>query len=137
MIDQNFKYDNYNCDIAIKTNQGKYIIEVVGEFWHGLISVEENDKYYTEMIRRRDEHDKKMDYITNTCESKGFTGLLQVTDTEIKKDVEKIVINDMIHNRAIFKGGRTEYYYNYYKWNELEKVLKGFDLTSLYPSMML
>lgn len=35
------------------------------------------------------------------------------------------------------RGGRTEYYYNYYKWNNKEKCLKGKDLTSLYPSMMI
>jgi len=42
-----------------------------------------------------------------------------------------------ITNRDIYKGGRTEYYHNYYKWDNTKHCLKGTDLTSLYPSMML
>jgi len=70
---------------------------------------------------------------------KGFAGLINITDKEIELMFPKTKINPKydITNRDIFKGGRTEYYYNYYKWDNEKHVLKGTDVSSEYPSMML
>ena len=71
-------------------------------------------------------------------EKKGYKSLINMTDKEINEKIE-IKVNDQynITNRAIYRGGRTEYYQNYHKWNNNQRILKGMDLTSLYPSMML
>ena len=55
----NMKYDNYNIDIVAKTDQGSYLIEIDGEFYHGLIDLPDNHKYYQLMIERRTQHEKK------------------------------------------------------------------------------
>ena len=31
------KYDQYNIDIVINTDKGKYLVEVDGVYYHGLI----------------------------------------------------------------------------------------------------
>ena len=47
------KYDKYNIDIVIETNKGKYLIEVDGVFFHGLINLEEHHKYFKLMQERK------------------------------------------------------------------------------------
>jgi hypothetical protein len=42
----NVKYDHYNVDIVIITDLGKYIIEVDGEYFHGLIDLPDGHKFY-------------------------------------------------------------------------------------------
>ncbi len=60
-----------------------------------------------------------------------------MTDKVLEKQIKKTPFQPLIANRDIFKGGRTEYYYNYVRWNLEQLILKGIDITSLYPSMML
>ena len=46
ILELNMKYDNYNIDIVIVTDLGKYLLEVNGEFWHGLTVLPEDHRYY-------------------------------------------------------------------------------------------
>ena len=47
------KYDQYNIDIVINTNKGKYLVEVDGVYYHGLIKLEPKDKNYNLMKIRK------------------------------------------------------------------------------------
>lgn len=40
------KYENYNIDIVIESDLGRYLVEVNGEFFHGLIDLPDSHKYY-------------------------------------------------------------------------------------------
>lgn len=53
------KYESWNIDIVIKTDKGKYLLEVDGEFYHGLIQLPNEHKYYDIMLERKAKHDKK------------------------------------------------------------------------------
>jgi hypothetical protein len=53
LLSTSTKYDNYNVDIIILTETGKYIIEVNGLYYHGLLELKCTDKYYQLMIERR------------------------------------------------------------------------------------
>jgi hypothetical protein len=33
----NKKFDNYNCDIVFKCGDKRYVLEVDGVYWHGVI----------------------------------------------------------------------------------------------------
>ena len=69
------------------------------------------------MIERRQGHVKKQEYLEKTYAQKGFKGVLHVTDKSLEKQIKKTPFQPLIANRDIFKGGRTEYYYNYVRWN--------------------
>ena len=71
--------------------------------------------------------------------SKGYKGIINITDTYINENVSIQLPQSKItiQNRDIYRGGRTEYYYNYCKFDNKTHCLKGLDYTSLYPSMML
>ena len=49
----NYNIDNYNIDIVINTDKGKYLVEVDGVYYHGLIQLEPKDKNYKLMQERK------------------------------------------------------------------------------------
>jgi hypothetical protein len=66
-----------------------------------------------------------------------------LTDVEISKYIKdnKLIISidnkDDIKPREALRGGRVECYVHYKKIDTTTHCIRGFDLTSLYPSMML
>ncbi|CAL5976008.1 Conserved_hypothetical protein [Hexamita inflata] len=143
VIDTNMRFDQYNIDIVIQAygagdiDLGKYLIEVNGVYFHGLVKLDKNHQNYQLMIERKEHHDKKQRYVLSKLKSKGYQALINITDTQINDmQLESIKQQHNINNRDIFRGGRTEYYYNLYTLND-NQCLKGLDYTSLYPSMML
>ncbi|CAL5977910.1 Conserved_hypothetical protein [Hexamita inflata] len=143
VIDTNMRFDQYNIDIVIQAygagdiDLGKYLIEVNGVYFHGLVKLDKNHQNYQLMIERKEHHDKKQRYVLSKLKSKGYQALINITDTQINDmNLESIKQQHNINNRDIFRGGRTEYYYNLYTLND-NQCLKGLDYTSLYPSMML
>ncbi|CAL6094654.1 Conserved_hypothetical protein [Hexamita inflata] len=148
VIDTNMRFDQYNIDIVIQAygagdiDLGKYLIEVNGVYFHGLVKLDKNHQNYQLMIERKEHHDKKQRYILSKLKQKGYQELINITDTQINDFNKNIGVLDTIkqqhniNNRDIYRGGRTEYYYNLYTLND-NQCLKGLDYTSLYPSMML
>ncbi|CAL5976270.1 Conserved_hypothetical protein [Hexamita inflata] len=143
VIDTNMRFDQYNIDIVIQAygagdiDIGKYLIEVNGVYFHGLVKLDKNHQNYQLMVERKEHHDKKQRYVLSKLKSKGYQALINITDTQINDmQLESIKQQHNINNRDIFRGGRTEYYYNLYTLND-NQCLKGLDYTSLYPSMML
>jgi hypothetical protein len=66
-----------------------------------------------------------------------------LTDVQISKYIKdnKLIVNvdnkDDIKPRDALRGGKVECYVHYKKINTDTHCMRGFDLTSLYPSMML
>ena len=65
--------------------------------------------------------------------SKGYKGIINITDTYINENVSIQLPQSKItiQNRDIYRGGRTEYYYNYCKFDN--KLLKRIRLYKLIP----
>jgi hypothetical protein len=55
-------------------------LEVDGEFYHGLIQLPNEHKHFNLMLDRKAKHDKKHEYIKNTCQERGYVGILSITD---------------------------------------------------------
>ena len=128
-----FESRGYNSDFVITTDKGEIIVEVDGIFWHGLV---DNGNY--EMKQRRLNHEKKVNYYKANCKLPVY----HLTDKQIKeylnqKGLEVNINNeDTIRYRDILRGGRVECYQHKIEINT-EEVMRGFDITSLYPSMLL
>ncbi|CAL6011517.1 Conserved_hypothetical protein [Hexamita inflata] len=100
-----------------------------------LVKLDKNHQNYQLMIERKEHHDKKQRYVLSKLKSKGYQALINITDTQINDlSLESIKQQHNINNRDIFRGGRTEYYYNiFYNLYTLNdnQCLKGLDYTSM------
>jgi hypothetical protein len=77
------------------------------------------------------------------CKDLGYDGVFHVTDIQIQDYIKQNKLSVCINNeneiryRDVLRGGRTECYVHEYKINTATHCIRGFDITSLYPSMML
>ena len=115
-----------------------YIIEVDGIFYHGLVDLGTSDNE-----ERKKHHDKKALFLDKYCKRFGYEKVFHVTDKQITNYIKdnKLIVNinndTNIRYRDVLRGGRTECYVHKYKINPETHCIRGMDLTSLYPSLML
>jgi hypothetical protein len=105
------------------------------------------EKHRHELQSRLNDHIKKSEFL-DLCAGKANVQLkyqhaYHLTDVQISKYIKdnKLIVpvdnKDDIKPRDALRGGKVECYVHYKKINTDTHCMRGFDLTSLYPSMML